>query len=95
MKKGCEVLRHTKVSILLKIEGKCQQNEKEIQEKGSIGNQNNYTEYIKKKSQCDSGASVLESSFSLLEQKVREIKDCLQEESRYDWDYINYVGSYW
>lgn len=35
----------------------------------------------------------LESSFSLLEQKVREIKDTLQEESRYDWDYINYVGS--
>lgn len=65
--------------ISKKEEGECQQNEKGIQEKGSIKNQNNSPEYIKKKRQCDCEASVLVSNFSLLEQRVREIKDYLQE----------------
>lgn len=71
-------------------ERECQQNRKGIQEKGSTENQNNYSEHIKKKFQCDNWASVPASNFSLLEHKVREIKeDWLQEDSGDDWDYIN------
>lgn len=46
---------------------------KNIQEKGSIGNQSNSSDYIKKKSHCDSWITVLENNSSS-EQKIWGIK---------------------